>query len=398
MRTVKNIINLFFLLLGHLIPRSKRKIVFGAWDGNSYSDNPKFLFEYFFDHPEWRIVWIGCKQVKSTIPPLPSHASFAVRHSLKGMWHALTAGTWVFSHSPNDIAIVAVWGRALLVDVNHGAGFKKVGVESPSFINGERSVLDSFWSKVFSKNIYLTVSSRMQWQSLHDGFPKMFKDGRQLAFGSPALDFIINNKDNVNMIQAIRKELSRLFNLPGEKKWIVYAPTFRWLHENNFSFQELEPVMQARLFALLDKHNAVIVEKLHPHRVTAVSACKQGYIFTIGGSTASLIEPHMLWLAADALISDYSSCVTAFYLQRKPVIHFAYDYEYYKEKDTGLVADLEDIRFGAVAYNLTSLFNVLEDIDSARNQSGRLTESLIEYEKGHSCEKCFDFIKAYFVT
>ena len=71
MRTFKDLIDLFFLALGHVFPRFRNKIVFGAWHGTSYSDNPKFLFEFLFKHPEFRIVWIGNRSVAKTLPPVP---------------------------------------------------------------------------------------------------------------------------------------------------------------------------------------------------------------------------------------------------------------------------------------------------------------------------------------
>ena len=389
MRMLKDLINIGFLVLGHLFPRSRQKIVFGAWDGNSYSDNPKFLFEFFFAHPEFRIVWIGNKTVRSTLPPLPPRASFAVRHSLLGLWHAFTAKTWVFSHSTNDIALVAIWGRALLLNTCHGVALKQVGEMCPGWKKGNSSPL----SRLLRNPPYLAMPSEWQSQNTLAGFPGSFKSPT-LPFGSTTLDFILANKDNAALIASLRQKFVTAFGLPSDRKWIVYAPTFRHLSEKNYSFREASADERKKLDAVLDAIGAVMVEKLHPNRITGQNPESDGHVFSIAGPAAKTIEPHELWLAADAIVSDYSSCVVPFFLQGKPVFHFVYDYDYYTKEDTGLVADLDDIRFGVVAKTFDELCDELSRFDEARNQSGKRARDLIEYEDGHSCEKYLDFIRA----
>ena len=390
MRTIKNVINLFFLLLGHLFPRSKRKIVFGAWNGNSYSDNPKFLFQYFFSHPEWQIVWIGNKQVRATLPTLPSHASFAVRHSLKGMWHALTAGTWVFSHCPNDISILAAWGKALQLNLWHGVALKKVGVMCHSF-KSQPNILDPILKRLSRKKIYLGIPGKIQYDLLTTGYPNMFKE-KLLPFGSPTLDYIINNKTNSKLIADLRKKFGSLFDLPIEKKWIVYAPTFRWTTIQSFSFVKLPPSNRRRIQLLLEKNMSIIIEKLHPNSIPNQNTKCTNNFFSLQGAAAKKIDPFELWLAADAIISDYSGSTIPFYLQGKPVIHFAYDYDFYTKRDTGLIADLNAIRFGLTTKSIDELCDAIDHLQSAVNQCGKLAPSLIEYEDGHSCEKYGKFI------
>lgn len=388
MRMLKDLINVCFLVLGHLFPRSRRKIVFGAWNGNSYSDNPKFLFEFFFAHPEFRIVWIGNKAVRSTLPPMPSHASFAVRHSPLGLWHALTAKTWVFSHSTNDIALVAIWGRALLLDTCHGVALKQVGEMCPGWKKGNSSPLSS----LLRNPPYLAMPSEWQSQNTLAGFPGSFKSPT-LPFGSTTLDFILANKDNHALIASLRQKFATAFGLPSDRKWIVYAPTFRHLSEKNYSFRDASADERKKLDVVLDAIGAVMVEKLHPSRISGRNPESDGHVFSIAGPAAKTIEPHELWLAADAIVSDYSSCVVPFFLQGKPVFHFVYDYDYYTKEDTGLVADLDEIRFGVVAKTFDELCDAISRFDEARNQCGKRARDLIEYEDGHSCEKYLDFIR-----
>ena len=53
MNKVKHIIKVFFYLakccmvfLSSIVPKNQKIWVFGAWNGNSFSDNPKYLYLY----------------------------------------------------------------------------------------------------------------------------------------------------------------------------------------------------------------------------------------------------------------------------------------------------------------------------------------------------------------
>lgn len=57
---VKNILEFFALYLSMLFPRDRRTTIFGAWWGNKYDDNSKYLFEYVVkNRPDLNAVWLS---------------------------------------------------------------------------------------------------------------------------------------------------------------------------------------------------------------------------------------------------------------------------------------------------------------------------------------------------
>lgn len=52
------LIKYFIMYLSCLFPRSRKIYVFGAWLGEKFADNPKYLFLEAQDDPEIRPVWI----------------------------------------------------------------------------------------------------------------------------------------------------------------------------------------------------------------------------------------------------------------------------------------------------------------------------------------------------
>ena len=56
---VRKIIYILTLLITIFIKRDPNLLVFGAWFGQKYSDNSKYLFEYLVgNHKEYKIVWV----------------------------------------------------------------------------------------------------------------------------------------------------------------------------------------------------------------------------------------------------------------------------------------------------------------------------------------------------
>lgn len=82
-----------------LFPKNKNLWVFGAWFGDKYADNCKYMFEYMNkNHPEIKIVWLT--RNKKIVDKLSS-AGMASSHfwSLTGLLTAMRAGVVVFSHA-----------------------------------------------------------------------------------------------------------------------------------------------------------------------------------------------------------------------------------------------------------------------------------------------------------
>ncbi len=62
------VVNLVFYHLSGVFPRKKNLLIFGAWGGNKYSDNPRFLFEKLCSdkaYPDLELVWVGKRHMEN---------------------------------------------------------------------------------------------------------------------------------------------------------------------------------------------------------------------------------------------------------------------------------------------------------------------------------------------
>jgi CDP-glycerol glycerophosphotransferase len=96
------------------------------------------------------------------------------------------------------------------------------------------------------------------------------------------------------------------------------------------------------------------------HRNVARSPSYDAPGFVRDVSSHPLVEE--LYLAADVLVSDYSSVVYDFAVTGKPIVLFAYDLDHYARSVRGLYFDYADWAPGPVVETTSELARVLVDV------------------------------------
>ena len=93
-KTLKYILFLLFLPLWwgqYLIPRNKNIWVFGAWYGEKFSDNSKYLYLYLLkNHPEIKSIWLTRdRNLKTEIKKTGGYVYYT--NSIKAVYYSLLA-------------------------------------------------------------------------------------------------------------------------------------------------------------------------------------------------------------------------------------------------------------------------------------------------------------------
>ena len=103
------------------------------------------------------------------------------------------------------------------------------------------------------------------------------------------------------------------------------------------------------------------------------------------------IDTQELLLITDILITDYSSCYFDFLLMDRPIIHYAYDYDYYNDDDRGFYYSLEDVSGGNIIKSIASLIQEIHCTLSQRDTNWDRRHALIKrfmyFSKGVSCRE-----------
>lgn len=403
---LKLLLELFLAPIMILIPRNRRKVVFGAWKGKQFACNPKYLCQYVAKRGGFTCVWIGNKELESSVNEIPG-VIFAQKGSFKAFWHAITAWTYVFNIMwEDDIIRFPRYGRVNLIYVTHGYLDKKVGKlqyngngvahkKKKRFqfirdiqwaINGCLYSTESWCSECSS----LSVNLMLEAQQVHLVPEKM------LRYGHPRSDFFYNNAHNESLKQKMRDKYAQQLRLPLGKKWYLFVPT--WRHEEKYLYSFSTSKRIEEISKVLESKNAILIEKLHPIVLETMNfKTADSNIRSITRDEARLIDTQELLMACDCVITDYSSVYFDFVLLDRPVIHYVYDYDHFMNKDMGFCYDFKKYGGGPFAYSEDELIEFLKmtDDELLAKRNAATKNELLEYVKGNACENYYKLLEKF---
>jgi CDP-glycerol glycerophosphotransferase len=362
----------------YCMPRNSYKILFGAWSGRQFSDNPKyFLLELLSQKQGFKCYWIGDEPIREHVEKTPG-VNFILKGSWSAVWHMLTAKYYVCNINWRDeLGWIPTCGRVKILNLWHGIPYKKIGAcqldgngkceatqtKIFSLRGMVRDLLISWHNWCYDDASWTSVSSEKMGDIMCRAFPHRFSKDRMVMAGLPRNDFLIQNKENFTLQKQLKEKYAALLNLPIDKRWYLYLPT--WRHGEGSAFSFMASGMQEKYQEILQLQNAVLIEKQHPIVLKRLnlSGQRKGDIFTINEAQASLLDIQELLLISDRLITDYSSCFFDYSLLSRPCIHYVYDFKEYVERDSGVEYELRDIAVGPLVETEERLLDTLAQND-----------------------------------
>jgi CDP-glycerol glycerophosphotransferase len=105
-----------------------------------------------------------------------------------------------------------------------------------------------------------------------------------------------------------------------------------------------------------------------------------------------------LYLAADVLVTDYSSAMTDFAITGKPILLYTYDLEHYRNDLRGFYFDLEQIAPGPLLRTSAELVDALAGVaDLAAEHAdsyARFRRTFCSLEDGRASDRVLDLLFA----
>ena len=370
-------INYFTYILSCIVPKKKNRWVFGAWFGNRISDNSYALYKYVREaFPDIEAVWI-CNDINMA---KKEGIDAVKRNTLQAVWKCLTAKVSVMNQGYLDFGNLNWIFKSYKVQLWHGVPWKKIGEDTTDEKTGFLHLI-SHKTYLFANkyDLYIAPSDKTR-EVLKTAF--IIKDDKIISVGQPRNEILMDEKCCAEARSQLEEEIGNY------EKIIVYMPTFRDKSGNPFSFMSLGYEIES----ILEAGNAVILEK--QHFVDLQKMNKEGLCSTHIRNAAE-IESQKLLAAAYILITDYSSCFFDYVLKDKPIIHYLYDYEQYKNADRGLYYSIEEATAGTVVYNtdelLSALSLVLQGEDTDKDKRHKIRDTFDTYESIYNsrtiCEK-----------
>jgi CDP-glycerol glycerophosphotransferase len=317
------------------------KVVYDSFEGR-YSDSPRALHSWMSRRrPEDEHVWLCDPQHASTFPAhvvtVPTASAAAVA--------ALESADLVIGNTHIELDWVKKRGARYL-QTWHGTPLKRIHHDSLWAPPGKVAELDrdvARWDYLVSPNAASTPLLRQAFR-----YP-----GRVLEVGYPRNDVLSSATAAL-----ARARVRALLGIPEGVTAVLYAPTWR---DREFYLPDAPPaVLELDADRLLGQlgSNHLLLTRLHPKMTDrAVGLERPGVV-----DVSRYPDVHELYLAADVLITDYSSVMFDFAITGKPIIFYAYDLEAYRDDLRGFYFDLEEIAPGPVARTTDEVADALADL------------------------------------
>ena len=354
----------------------QNKVSFIAFSGRQYSDSPRRISELLTkEHPEIQQVWAFNEPEKFRF--LEEKGIKVVKYkSFEYLYYVMTSKVYV-DNAEFWSALKFRPGQMVLETWHGGGAYKRVGGHRIDVNEREQQHAVEKMNKI---TLFLSSSKAFTNYVIRDAYRY---HGEVLECGLP------RNDDLLHPDTAVAARVRKTLDIPENAKILIYAPTFRNSHT-----LDLYDVDFARLKAALEARFGgewVIVLRMHYYLADKAMAVGAPWLV----NATDYPDMQELLLAADVLLTDYSSCMWDFSLMLRPCFLYARDIAAYQgERD--FYTPIESWPFPLAADN-DALAQVIAQFDDEqyRADAARHHAELGSTESGTAARLCVERIAAF---
>ena len=344
--------------------------------GKSYSDSPKYLYEYLYDKygDQYRFIWCLNRRTRE----VKGRPSICRRHSLRYVYY--TARAKYFICNTRQPAWFKKRKEAVFVETWHGTPLKKLAfdLEDIHAVSQDHKKLFYSQSKEWD---YLVSANRFSTDVFERAF--CFPREKIIETGYPRNDILYSEHAG-----RIAEEVKRELGIPKGKRVILYAPTWR---DNQFyekAKYKFTLVLDLERMRREFGNDSVLLLRTHYYIADRLELSGLDD-FVYNGSGYGDVS--RLYLVSDICITDYSSVFFDFANLKRPLLFFAYDLEDYKEEIRGMYLDMEKELPGPVVQTNDELIDALRHLDEVteqyRERYERFYDKFCHIDDGNAAER-----------
>ena len=361
-------------------------IIMGAYSGNSYMDNTKYLFEFLNEHSNYHVVWFTkSRELLAELRNKGYKVVFSL--SLEAVKLLRKAKFIFLTHGVYDVLPIDFSPQTKIIMTWHGTVIKDITENFESTYSYKRWVnflkLKSYPNQ-YCDYVLTPTKNKYEHEILTTAF--QVTSNKILDLGYPRNDILFNN--NLEFIQKLKEK----YGIPDNIKHVIlYVPTFRDAGSLKLPFQEND---LKDLNKILAEKSAIFLFKGHSYE-KKISFGELEYINLVKQPS----DIQELLIISDLIISDYSSVIFDFLLTMKPIILFPYDLDLY-QKGRGLHYDLTEIAPGPIVYDVKSLIETIQDMETLdskyRDVREKIRDRFNKHHDGKSIERLLTFLNISF--
>ena len=375
--------NLLSFFIRCFVPVQKGVIMCWAYNFKQYGCNPKYLSDYILDNcKDYKIYWVfrSNKYTKE----VDSRIEFVKFRSWK-YYLLVNKAEFLITNSRTDPYRI-YWKKRpeqkYLMLWHGGVALKKVEKDAEKKL-GYGYVIKA---KIDSRICDLMISGcKNQTRLLKE---KFWYSGSILEQGIPRNDILFNTEQH----KLIKEKVCKQYNIPVENRIILYAPTFRRNRSIKPYYIDWNKVVP-HISKMFNEENISVLIRLHPNLINKVDTSPLT-------SNNNVIDATMyhdmqeLLCVCDMLITDYSSSMFDFTMQKKPCILYATDIEKY---DRGYYFNFKELPY-PVARTQEELIDIITAFDNNRYKAELqkfLDEEIGLFEYGGASKAITEWIKEH---
>jgi CDP-glycerol glycerophosphotransferase len=358
----------YYVLQSHL-PLVPDLAVYDSYWGQGYGCNPAAIFEKARElAPQIRGVWVVARGHGTDIPADAER----VRELTLAYYRALARATYLITNV-NFPAFVRKRPGSVHVQTHHGTPLKVMGMDHARFPVGARGMdLADLLARCQRWDMSLSTSpfNTEVWQRAYP------IDHDTIEVGYPRNDRL--DRATPDEVAGVRAALG----LSGDQRVLLYAPTHREYRSDCSPYVDLE-----RLADELGTGTRILARQ-HHYDLKELGSHSGGHPWVIDVSEYPTVED--LYLAADVLITDYSSAMFDYAHLDRPIVIYASDWVAYQAV-RGVTFDLMAQPPGMVTTTFGELLAVLRngsaDGDAARQLRAAFRERFCPHRDGRAAER-----------
>lgn len=356
-------------------PMMDNWVILESFFGKSYSDSPKYIYEYLSkNYPgKYRFIWVIDK--KGT--KIPYEHTKVKRFSYRYAYYLARSKYYVFNSRQPE------WVRKregnVFLQTWHGTPLKKLVFDQDDV----SSATPRYKAQVYKQSRawdYLIAANYFS----SEVFKRCFMFNKvMLETGYPRND-ILHSKDR----DAIAKTIKEKLHIPKDKKTILYAPT--WRDDEFYGKGEYKFKLQLDLQKMKEELGDEYVILLRTHYFIADSLDVTG-VEDFAYNLSKYDDISELYLISDILITDYSSVFFDYANLKRPMLFFTYDLEKYRDVLRGFYIDIEEELPGPLLFTTDEIISGIKNIDTITAKYSKRYEEFYEkfcgIEDGNASEK-----------
>ncbi len=354
--------------MGHFEEIDENLVLIVANTGKSFSGSPYAIFQYMQAHEEYdkyHIVWafnhpeyFQGEFLNAVMMDSPEYVRTALR-----------AKYWI---TDNNIerSLKFKNPKTRYLNTWHGVALKTIGNDDKFSGSFDYSDIDFLCvSCEHDKRVYKTALNASPDCFLECGMPR--------------------NDSLFGVSEADRFDIRMKLDIPVDKKVILFAPTWRDSVNGGDTFDLEIPVHFDKWREVLGEDYMIM---FRAHDRTSKLMNVEFNDFVVNYSTYENLND--LLIAADILVTDYSSICFDWSILEKPFICFGYDWEEYKA-ERGVYFDANEVYYGGVLKTEEEVVDRILNMNWPEEVEGvrKLKEEFMTYSKGNAAEIC---VKALF--